>query len=127
MSASGMCTAGRIKHHLAHNIDRPASTILFVGYQAHGTLGRQILEGRRSVRIHGRHHPVKARIARLHGLSAHGDRDDLLRWLDHFQHPPKQVFLTHGEKEGALSLARAIEQRYNYKATVPTYREVVEL
>ena len=58
---------------------------------------------------------------------AHGDRDDLLRWLDHFQHPPKQVFLTHGEKEDALSLALAIEQRYNYKATVPTYQEVVEL
>lgn len=127
MSTSGMCTAGRIKHHLAHNIDRAASTILFVGYQANGTLGRQILEKRRTVRIHGRHYPVKARIARLHGLSAHGDRDDLLRWLDHFSHPPKRLFLTHGEKQGALSLARAIEQRYDYKAAVPTYQEVVEL
>ena len=81
MSASGMCTAGRIKHHLVHNISNPNSTILFVGYQARHTLGRQILEGAKEVRIHGQMRSVKAKIEQIHGFSAHADRNALLRWV----------------------------------------------
>ena len=97
IAGAGMCTGGRIKHHLVTNISRPESTVLFVGYQAEGTLGRQILDGAPSVRILGQQYPVRARIAQLHGLSAHADRDELLRWFNALKTPPRHVFITHGE------------------------------
>ena len=96
LAGSGMCTGGRIKHHLRANLERPESTILFVGFQAKGTLGRLILDRADEVRVHGRWYEVRARVAQIFGLSAHGDRDDLLRWIGHFDPPPKRVFLTHG-------------------------------
>jgi metallo-beta-lactamase family protein len=127
MASSGMCTAGRIKFHLRKNIDRPESTVLFVGYQGRGTLGRLILEGKEEVRIHGRMFQVKAQIAQIHGFSGHADRSDLLRWLGSLKRPPKQVFLTHGEEESALNLADTITKDPSWNVTVPDYQDVVEL
>ncbi len=123
LAGSGMCTGGRIKHHLAANISRRESTVLFVGYQARGTLGRHIVDGSREVRIHGQMYRVHARIEQLEGLSAHADRSDLLHWLDSFKTPPDQVILTHGEEEAAMSLATAIRER-GRNVIVPEYQDI---
>ena len=127
MAGSGMCTGGRIKHHLVYNISRPESTVLFVGYQARGTLGRQILEGSAQVRIFGQYHPVRAVIAQIHGFSGHADKEDLLGWLNNFVAPPLHLFLTHGEEENALSLADEIYRLKKWIITVPEYGEEWEL
>jgi metallo-beta-lactamase family protein len=127
MSTSGMCTAGRIKHHLAHHIGNPACTILFVGYQAQGTLGRQILDGNREVRIHGINRLVRAQVQQIQGISGHADRDGLLKWLGHFQKPPRQLFITHGEPEASLSLAEEVRNKFGWNVTVPEYRETATL
>jgi metallo-beta-lactamase family protein len=127
MASSGMCNAGRIKHHLRHNIERPESTILFVGHQAEGTLGRQILDGNPRVRIHGRDYQVRARIAQIYGFSGHADHDGLVRWISHFKTPPRRVFLTHGEEQVALKLADEISRTLGYPTHVPQYQEAVEL
>jgi metallo-beta-lactamase family protein len=127
MATSGMCTAGRVKHHLRKNIHRRESTVLFVGYQAHGTLGRQIRDGNPTVRIHGRNYDVKAQIAQIYGFSGHADRDALLRWIGNMKGSPKHVFLAHGEEDAAESLAQAITQQNGCPVSVPAYQEVVEL
>lgn len=127
LATSGMCTAGRIKHHLAQWIDRPESTILFVGYQAQGTLGRQILEGRREVRLHGRSRLVRARIEQIEGFSGHADREMLLCWLRHFTRPPEHLFLTHGEESAALAFAEQIRAELGWKVEVPEYGQTVEI
>jgi len=127
MAGSGMCTGGRIKHHLIHNISRPESTVLFVGYQASGTLGRQIVSGQSPVRIHGQFHEVKARIEKIFGFSAHADRRALFKWLRSLQSPPRHVFLTHGEEQSALNLAEAVRNRLDWKVSVPDYKEGFEL
>ena len=127
MATSGMCVAGRIKHHLRHNITRPECTILFVGYQGAGTLGRQILDGSKEVRIHGRYWPVRAEIAQIHGFSGHADHVGLMHWLSGFQSPPQQVFLTHGEEEETLKFAECIRQEKGWQVSVPEFRQVVEL
>jgi len=115
LSASGMCEAGRIRHHLRHNLPRHDSTILFVGFQAQGTLGRTILEGAERVRISGRDVAVRARIRRIDSYSAHADRDELVAWVKARQPVTGGIFLTHGEpgalaslKEGATALAPSI-------------------
>jgi metallo-beta-lactamase family protein len=123
MAGSGMCTGGRIKHHLRQNISRPESTILFVGYQAVGTLGRQIQEGRPEVRIFGELHPLRARIREIHAFSGHADRDGLLAWVGHFREPRPLVFLTHGEKEAADSLANTLREGRGFIASVPGFRD----
>ncbi len=123
MAGSGMITGGRIKHHLIRNITRPESTLLFVGYQAAGTLGRLILDGKKEVRIHGQHYPVKMRIEQILGFSAHADRNDLRRWLNHFKSPPKRVFLTHGEEKSILSLSDTIRSMDGWKVSAPKYQE----
>ena len=127
MSTSGMCTAGRIKHHLAQHIGDPACTILFVGYQSQGTLGRQILDGNREVRIHGISRLVRARVAQIQGISGHADRAGLLKWLGHFQQPPRQLFITHGEAEASLALAEQVRDTMGWNVSVPEYRETVTL
>jgi metallo-beta-lactamase family protein len=127
IAGSGMCTGGRIKHHLAANISRPESTVLFVGYQAEGTLGRQILEGAASVRIHGQQYPVRARIAHLHGLSAHADRDELLRWFTMLSVKPKHVFITHGEAGAAEKFREFLTEKTGFEASVPAYGARVQL
>jgi len=127
LSAAGMCNAGRIKHHLRLNIGREESTILFVGHQAQGTLGRRILDGHREVRIHGRTRRVYAKIRSIDGLSAHADRNGLIDWLSHLKSPPRRLFLTHGEEGASLALARTIEDRLGWEATVPEYGTVFDL
>jgi len=97
LSASGMCDAGRIKHHLKHNLWRPESTILFVGYQAVGTLGRNLLEGATNVKLFGEEIEVKAEICRLPGISGHADNQGLMKWISHFKKKPQKVFVVHGE------------------------------
>jgi len=127
MAGSGMCTGGRIKHHLKNNISDPHSTVLFVGYQAAGTLGRQIVDGADEVRIFGELHAVKARIARISGFSAHADSVELLRWLDGMGDTPRKVFITHGEPKAAHAFARKIQQEKGWAIQVPAYNEIAEL
>jgi len=128
LAGSGMCTGGRIKHHLAANISRPECTILFVGYQARDTLGRQILEeSRPAVRINGQLYQVRARVARINGFSGHAGRDDLLRWVDAFRRPPRRLFLVHGDEEVALGLAAFLAKDKGWPITVPRYLETFDL
>ena len=97
LSASGMCEAGRIKHHLKHNLWRPECTVLFVGYQGAGTLGRALVEGASKVRLFGEEIEVRAQIRRLAGVSGHADNNGLLEWISHFDPRPERVFVTHGD------------------------------
>jgi metallo-beta-lactamase family protein len=127
MASSGMCNAGRIKHHLKNNIEKSEATILFVGHQGEGTLGRQIVDGQKRVRIHGAEFQVRAKISQIYGFSGHADHDGLMRWISHFKRAPRRVFLTHGEEQVALKLAAEISQKLGYDAHVPHYQEVVEL
>lgn len=127
MSTSGMCTAGRIKHHLRHHLPDPKSTVLFVGYQAHGTLGRQILDGRSQVRIHGRMVDVRAGVERIYGASGHADRSGLLHWVGSFRKRPKRLFLTHGEETGAMALANTISATRGWDVLVPDYQSTTDL
>ncbi len=127
IASSGMCTGGRVKHHLVHNISRPECTILFVGYQATGTLGRIIVDGAQEVRIHGRMHPVRARIARVDGFSAHADRDELLQWLSGLREPPRAVFVVHGEADAAEAFGEYLREKTGWKVFVPAYGEEVVL
>lgn len=121
MAPAGMCNAGRIKHHLRNNISRSESTILFVGFQATGTLGANILSGAKSVRIHGAQYDVRASVERVFGMSGHADRAGLLHWLSHFEKPPRKIFLTHGEESAALALKHSIETQMDSDVLVPEY------
>jgi len=119
LSASGMCEAGRIRHHLKHNLWRPESTILFVGYQAVGTLGRVLTDGGvDKVKIFGEEIEVKAQIRQLTGLSGHADRDGLMRWIDAFTAKPRRVFVVHGDDEVADAFTAALAAK-GYTATAP--------
>ena len=100
---------------------------LFVGHQGDGTLGRIIVDGAKQVRIHGQQFHVRAKISQIYGFSGHADHDGLMRWISHFQRPPKRVFLTHVEEQVALKLAAEITQKLGYDAYVPHYQEAIEL
>jgi len=123
IAGSGMCTGGRIKYHLVNNISRPESTVLFVGYQAIGTLGREIISGDKEVRILGDKYPVRARVAQIHGFSAHADRDELFRWLSALQRAPRHLFVVHGESETASQFADFVRERTGWEISVPRYRD----
>jgi metallo-beta-lactamase family protein len=112
---------------LRRNIGDSKSTILFVGYQAHGTLGRQILDGTPFVRIHGRDYRVNAEVAQIYGFSGHADRSALIRWISNLKKPPRQVFLTHGEEDAANSLAKQIDDKLGWPVSVPEYHSTAEL
>jgi len=127
IAGSGMCNGGRIKHHLVSNISRKESTILFVGYQAVGTLGRQIVDGAKIVRILGKKYRVKARIAQMNGFSAHADRNELLQWLSSIRNQPRGIFVTHGEEGASASLADAVREKFGWKVSVPQYKDEVTL
>ncbi len=127
IAGSGMCTAGRIKHHLAHNIGRAENTVLFVGYQASGTLGRRILSGEPEVRILGEKHRVRARVESILGFSAHAGRSDLKRWLSSFATPPRHVFVTHGEDDAREPFVALIEDELGFAASRPEYLQSVDL
>jgi metallo-beta-lactamase family protein len=127
MAGSGMITGGRIKHHLVREITRPESTLLFVGYQAIGTLGQQILDGISPVRIFGKSYPVQVKIEKIDGFSAHAGMNDLQRWLNNFKSPPKHVFLTHGEEKSILSLENYLHSKGGWNVSAPTYMEEYNL
>ncbi|MEN8614083.1 MBL fold metallo-hydrolase [Dehalogenimonas sp. THU2] len=127
IAGSGMVTGGRIKHHLVQNISRPESTVLFTGYQAHGTLGRLIVEGKSPVRILGQHFEVKGDIRQLQGLSAHADRTELLEWTSHLAEAPRHVFVTHGEESAAGAFVKALQKRTGWTVTAPGYEDSFEL
>ncbi|OQY07767.1 MAG: MBL fold hydrolase [Planctomycetales bacterium 4572_13] len=129
IAGSGMCTGGRVKHHLVNNIGRPESAVLFVGYQAVGTLGRTIVDSEPNdeVRILGQHFPVKANIVQVHGFSAHADKVEMLTWLKNLKKPPRQVFVVHGEKEAAHSFKDYIIENTGWNAIVPKYQDIVKV
>ena len=127
IAGSGMCTGGRIKHHIANNIERPESVILFVGYQAQGTLGRHILGGLERVRLHGEELEVLARIEKVNGMSAHADRSELLQWLKGMKTPPKKVFVIHGEERATAAFAEYVHDRMGLDTHVAVYKEEIEL
>ena len=127
ISSSGMATGGRILHHLALRLPDPGTTVLLVGYQAPGTRGRALQEGAREIRIFGEPVPVRARVAEIGGLSAHADRDELLRWLGGFRAAPRMTYLVHGEPEAANALAAAIQGRLGWNVSVATEGQQVDL
>ena len=127
ISASGMCDAGRIQYHLRHNLWRPESTILFVGYQAEGTLGRQIIDGIKIVELLGDQVEVNATIENNISYSAHADQEDLLNWVSKFSTKPKKVFIVHGEEEAQHKLSALLESKLQLSTQIPDWLEVVEL
>ncbi len=127
IAGSGMCTGGRVKHHLVNSISNPRDTIMFVGYQAVGTLGRTILERPSEVRILGQMHPVRARIERIHGFSAHADRNEIYDWLSGLKKAPRKVFVVHGEAEAAEAFGKFLTEKTGWDVAVPEYQQVFEL
>jgi metallo-beta-lactamase family protein len=126
ISASGMADAGRVRHHLKHNLWRPEAHVVIVGFQAQGTLGRRLLEGDKRVRIFGEEIAVKAHIDEISGLSAHADQRQLLAWASHFE-PPRLTILVHGELQAALALARLVEEELHFTAVVAEANEIFDL
>lgn len=127
ISASGMCEVGRIKHHLKHNLWNPKSTILFVGYQAPGTLGYNIVNGAKKVKIFGEEIAVNARIEYIEGYSGHADQEWLMNFIYSFIKKPKHIFLVHGEPESQDTLREKIEQETGLPVTIPEFGETYEL
>jgi metallo-beta-lactamase family protein len=127
ISASGMCEAGRIRHHLKYNLWRPESTILFVGYQATGTVGRKILDGEDEVKLFGDYIEVSAEIESLEGLSGHADKEGLLNWINGFREKPDKVFVVHGDEGAADSFTACLNNEYGYSAYAPYSGTVYDL
>ncbi len=119
ISAAGMCDAGRIRHHLKHNLWRPECTILFVGYQSIGTTGRAIVDGAEQVKLFGETIDVKAEITKLVGLSGHADKAGLIEWIEAFKKPPKKVFVVHGEDSVCSSFAKCLCEEHGFDAYAP--------
>jgi len=127
ISASGMCEAGRIKHHLKHNLWNPKSTILFVGFQAKGTLGSRIVEGAETVKVFGEEINVNARIEYIEGYSGHADQEWLLNFIYSITRKPKHIFLVHGEPTGQEVLKDIIVDTTSIPVSIPEYGEKYEL
>ncbi len=127
IAASGMATGGRVVHHLANRLPDKRNTVLLVGYQADGTRGRALANGDKKLKIHGQFVPVRAEIASISGLSAHGDRQDLLRWLSGFRRAPRRVFLIHGEDDGLNGLSDQVRETLKWPVHIPNHLERVEL
>ena len=127
ISASGMCEAGRIRHHLKHNLWRPESTVLFVGYQAVGTLGRSLVEGTKQIRLFDEQIHVRAEICQLSGISGHADNEGLLRWIQNISNPDKTVFVNHGEDTVCQKFADRLRYEYKINAIAPFNGAVYDL
>jgi metallo-beta-lactamase family protein len=127
IAASGMCTGGRIMHHLSHRISDPSNTVLFVGYQAEGTLGRYLKDGAKETKILGMRVVVRARIDSIEQFSAHADYKEELRWLASLEKPPRAVFITHGEEPARKSLSEKISAQLGWKTILPEYLQTFEL
>lgn len=119
ISASGMCDAGRVRHHLKHNLWRPESTILFVGYQSVGTLGRAIVDGAKEVKLFGEPIEIRATIAKLKGMSGHADKNGLIEWITAFEQKPRKVFVVHGEESVCQSFVECLMVEHGLKAYAP--------
>ena len=116
-----MCTGGRILHHLYHRLRNENDTFLFAGFQAEGTRGRAILQGEKFVKLFGQEVPVKCHVREIHGLSAHADQSELLRWVGNLTEAPNKIFITHGEETVALNFAKIIKQR---RGGSPSFRAI---
>ena len=127
IAGSGMANGGRVLEHFKHFISDNRNTVLFVGFQAKGTIGRALVEGTKEIEIHDKSYKVNADIEILNSLSAHADYKEILEWLAHFKNDPKKVFVTHGEEGSALFLKNKIEQRFGWMVIVPKYKESFEL
>jgi metallo-beta-lactamase family protein len=127
ISASGMCTAGRIKYHLLHNLYKPESCVIFVGFQAEGTIGRRLVDGAKRVKLFGEDVIVNAKIHTLGGFSAHADRDGLLEWMGKIKNPKLKVFVVHGEAETSQKFAETVRTQFGYDTYVPNWGEIVDL
>jgi metallo-beta-lactamase family protein len=127
VSASGMATGGRILHHLAHRLPDPRTTVLLVGFQAQGTRGRSLQDGARTLKMFGEQVPVRARVETVHGLSAHADQAELLRWLGGFTRAPRTTYLVHGEPDAARAMAQAITTRYGWAVRIAQDGEQVSI
>ena len=127
ISASGMATGGRVLHHLARALPNPRNTVLFAGYQAAGTRGRQLKDGAKFTKIHGVEVQVAARIEAIDSMSAHADANEIMRWLGHFQTPPTTTFLVHGEVEPMDALRARIEKELGWRVRTPGHLERVEI
>lgn len=120
LSASGMCEAGRIRHHLKHNLWRKETIILFVGYQSEGSLGQALQNGAKFVRLFGEEIIVHATIRSLHGTSSHADRQGLLIWLQGFLLKPEMIFINHGDDEACAAFHRLLTEQHGYTACAPS-------
>ncbi|HKQ12646.1 MAG TPA: MBL fold metallo-hydrolase [Steroidobacteraceae bacterium] len=127
LAASGMATGGRVVHHLKMFVTDARNTILFSGFQAGGTRGASLVAGARELRIHGETFPVRAEVCQLQSASAHADADEVIAWLRQLQTAPRQVFVTHGESSASDALRQRIQSELNWTASVPEYRDEVEL
>jgi metallo-beta-lactamase family protein len=127
MAGAGMCTGGRILHHLRHNLARPGTTVLIVGHQGHGSLGRMLVDGKKTVTIFGEKIPVRASVHTFGGLSGHAGQSDLLRWLESLAGSGPRVFLTHGEDRARKPLGKIIEERYQLQVDYPGLRETIDV
>lgn len=127
ISASGMATGGRVLHHLRHQLPQPRNTVVLTGFQVPGTRGRQLLDGARTVKIHGRYIPVRADVVAAPELSAHADADELLGWLHRSPHRPDVAYVVHGEKEAASTFADRLHRELEWTSVVPRYLETVRL
>ena len=122
-----MCEAGRIRHHLKHNLWRPECTVVFVGYQAGGTFGRILLDGATEVKLFGEAIDVKAEVVKLDGVSGHADKNGLIKWVQSFKNRPRQVFVVHGEDQVATSFAQCLNDEYGIRAEAPYTGAVYDL
>jgi metallo-beta-lactamase family protein len=127
MAGAGMCTGGRILHHLRHNLARRGTTVIFVGYQGHGSLGRMLVDGKKTVTIFGEKIPVRASVHTMGGLSGHAGQSDLLRWVDSFATSHPRIFLTHGEDRARKPLGQILHDRYKLRVDYPGLRETIEI
>jgi metallo-beta-lactamase family protein len=127
ISASGMASGGRVVHHLRHQLPDPRNTVVLTGYQAEGTRGRQLLDGARQVKMHGRYVPVHAEVVQIADFSVHADGGELVAWLGRAPRAPHTVYVVHGESHSAAALARRIDDELHWNAVVPRYGERVRL
>ncbi len=127
ISASGMVEGGRILHHMKHRLPGSQNTVLFIGYQAQGTRGRTIVEGKEMVKIHGEMVPVRAKVESISGFSAHADYNEALAWLMGFNRPPLKTFIVHGEPDAASAMADHIQKTFGWDVVIPSFKEKITI
>jgi metallo-beta-lactamase family protein len=127
MAGSGMCTGGRIMHHLRHNLSKPETAVLIVGWQSQGSLGRQLVDGATTVKIFGEDIAVKASVHTMGGFSAHADQNGLIEWFGSVAPSKPRLVLTHGEDEARDALAALVKSKFGVQAEIPALEDVIEM